>query len=81
MRLIANKEGLSLQKPEPIYLLKQLAVEGVISKAEYQSLMNAFPLRNAIAHGFKTTQLSSSSVLELIEVIQQLLNSLNTIEP
>lgn len=81
LRLLANKEGLSLQRPEPLYLLKHLATEGVISKAEYQSLMNAWTLRNAIAHGFKTTQLTPTSVLDLIEVTEQLLNSLNTTEP
>ena len=79
LRIVANQEGL-MQKLEPLRLLKQLATEGVISKAEYQSLMNAFPLRNAIAHGFKTTQPTQSSVLELIEVTEQLLNSLNAIE-
>jgi len=81
LRLLADQEGLSLQKPEPLRLLKQLAIEGVISKAEYQSLMNAFPLRNAIAHGFTTTRPTQSSVLELIEVTEQLLNSLNAAEP
>ena len=81
LRLLAKNEGLDLQRPEPLRLLKQLATEGVISKAEYQSLMNAFGLRNAIAHGFKTTHLTSRTVHELIEVTEQLLNSLNTIEP
>lgn len=81
LRLLANKEGLDLQRPEPLRLLKQLATEGVISKAEYQSLMNASPLRNAIAHGFKTTHLTPNVVLNLIEVTEQLLNSLNTSEP
>ncbi len=81
LRLLANKEGLDLQRPEPLRLLKQLATEGVISKAEYQSLMNAFALRNAIAHGFKTTHLTPNVVLNLIEVTEQLLNSLNTSEP
>ena len=81
LRLLANKEGLDLQRPEPLRLLKQLATEGVISKAEYQSLMNAFALRNAIAHGFKTTHLTPNVVLNLIEVTEQLLNSLNTREP
>jgi uncharacterized protein YutE (UPF0331/DUF86 family) len=80
LRLLANKEGLDLQRPEPLRLLKQLATEGVISKAEYQSLMNAFALRNAIAHGFKTTHLTPNVVLNLIEVTGQLLNSLNTSE-
>lgn len=81
LRLLANKEGLDLQRPEPLRLLKQLATEGVISKAEYQSLMNASSLRNAIAHGFKTTHLTPNVVLNLIEVTEQLLNSLNTSEP
>lgn len=81
LRLLANKEELDLQRPEPLRLLKQLATEGVISKAEYQSLMNAFALRNAIAHGFKTTLLTPNIVLNLIEVTEQLLNSLNTSEP
>lgn len=81
LRLLANKEELDLQRPEPLRLLKQLATEGVISKAEYQSLMNAFGLRNAIAHGFKTTHLTPNVVLNLIEVTEQLLNSLNTSEP
>ena len=81
LRLLVNKEGLDLQRPEPLRLLKQLATEGVISKAEYQSLMNAFGLRNAIAHGFKTTHLTPKVVLNMIEVTEQLLNSLNTSEP
>lgn len=81
LRLLANKEELDLQRPEPLRLLKQLATEGVISQAEYQSLMNAFALRNAIAHGFKTTHLTPNIVLNLIEVTEQLLNSLNTSEP
>ncbi len=81
LRLLANKEGLSLQRPEPLRLLKQLATEGVISKAEYQSLKNASPLPNAIAHGFKPTHLTPSTAIELIEVTEQLLNSQNTADP
>ncbi|MEG4076122.1 hypothetical protein QUA30_24270 [Microcoleus sp. Pol14C2] len=54
--------------------MKQLTVEGgVISKSEYQLLMNALSLRNAIAHGFKTTQLTQNYVCELIEVTEKIL--------
>ncbi|MDM9383927.1 hypothetical protein QUB80_24915 [Chlorogloeopsis sp. ULAP01] len=82
LRLVTKKEGLSLQKPDPLHLLKQLATEGVISKSDYQSLMNALLIRNAIAHGFKTTQITQSSVYELIDITEQLLNSLyNNDEP
>ncbi len=79
LRLIANHEGFGAHELEqPLRLLKQLATEGVISQTDYQLLMNAFPLRNAIAHGFKTTPITPGFVLELIEVIEYLLYSLNT---
>ncbi|MGF1936506.1 MAG: hypothetical protein RM347_019315 [Nostoc sp. ChiQUE02] len=78
LRLIAQKEELSLERFDPHYLVKQLATEGVISKSEYQLLMNALPLRNSIAHGFKTTQLTQNSVYELIELTEQLLRTLHT---
>ncbi|MCC5657032.1 hypothetical protein LC608_08530 [Nostoc sp. XA010] len=78
LRLIAQKEELSLQKFDPLYLVKQLAIEGVISKSEYQLLMNSLLLRNSIAHGFKTTQITQNSVYELIELTEQLLRSLHT---
>jgi uncharacterized protein YutE (UPF0331/DUF86 family) len=78
LRLLAENEGLMLQKLEsPLHLLKLLVTEGVISQTDYQLLMNNCQLRNAIAHGFKTTPLTLNSVLELIEVTEQLLNSLN----
>lgn len=78
LRLIAQKEELSLQRFDPLYLVKQLAIEGVISKSQYQLLMNSLFLRNAIAHGFKTTQLTQNSVSELIELTEQLLRTLHT---
>ncbi|WP_167407708.1 hypothetical protein [Nostoc flagelliforme] len=78
LRLIAQKEELSLERFDPRYLVKKLAIEGVISKSEYQLLMNALPLRNSIAHGFKTTQITQNSVYELIELTEQLLRSLHT---
>ena len=78
LRIVAEKEELSLTRLQPLFLVKQLASEGVISQSEYQLLMNALSLRNAIAHGFKTTQLTQNSVCELIEIAEQLLKSLHT---
>lgn len=73
LRLVAEKEELSLQRFDPLYLVKQLTTEGVISRSEYQLLMNSLSLRNAIAHGFKTAQLTQESVYELIDITKQLL--------
>ncbi|MFN6538974.1 MAG: hypothetical protein RM021_021830 [Nostoc sp. EkiNYC01] len=78
LRLIAQKEEVNLQKFHPPYLVKQLAAEGVISKSEYQLLMDILPLRNAIVHGFKTTELNQNTVHELIDLTEQLLRTLHT---
>jgi uncharacterized protein YutE (UPF0331/DUF86 family) len=77
LRLVAEHEGLSLREFDPRYLIKQLVTEGVISRSEYQILMDALSLRNAIAHGFKTTQLTQGSVYGLINIAEQLLEALH----
>jgi uncharacterized protein YutE (UPF0331/DUF86 family) len=77
LRLVAQSEGIILEGQTPLYLVKQLVIEGIISKSEYQLLMNAIPLRNAIVHGFKTTKLTQEFVYELIETMEQLLESLH----
>jgi uncharacterized protein YutE (UPF0331/DUF86 family) len=76
LRIVAEHEGMSLQRLDPLYLVKQLVTEGVISRPEYQFLMNTLSLRNAVAHGFKTTQVTQESINELITITEQLLKSL-----
>ncbi|MBD2484423.1 hypothetical protein H6G57_20655 [Planktothrix sp. FACHB-1365] len=78
LRLITEKEELSLQRLDPLYLVKQLATEGIISQSEYRLLMDAISFRNSIAHGFKTTQLTQNFVYELIEITEKLLKDLQT---
>ena len=78
LRLVAEQEFGILQRFDPPYLIKQLATEGVISRTEYQLLRNSYSLRSAIAHGFKTTQLSSNILNELIKMTEQLLQTLKT---
>jgi uncharacterized protein YutE (UPF0331/DUF86 family) len=79
LRLIVQKERLNSQRFSPLYLVKELVNEGMISKSEYQLLMNAISLRNAIVHGFKTTQqLTEDSIYELIEIMEQLLKALHS---
>lgn len=38
--------------------------------------MNAISFRDAIAHGFKTTQVTQDSVYELIDLAEQLLKAI-----
>jgi uncharacterized protein YutE (UPF0331/DUF86 family) len=76
LRLVAEHERISLHRLDPLYLVKQLVTEGVISRPEYQLLMDVLSLRNVIAHGFKATQITQESVYQLIDVTEQLLQTL-----
>jgi hypothetical protein len=78
LRLVSEHEELGLQRLDSLYLVKQLVTEGIISRSEYQCLMNALSSRNAIAHGFKATQLTQEFVYELIDVTEKLLKALNS---
>ncbi len=80
LRLVAEKEALSVKKFDTAYLIKQLATEGSISRAEYQVLMDLLSLRNAIAHGFKTTALTENVVDELVAIAEQILAALHANE-
>ena len=80
LRLVAEEDGLSLRRFDPLYLVKQLVVEGIISQSEYQLLMDSLSLRNAVAHGFKTTPITQDSVDNLIKTTKQLLETLNSNE-
>ncbi|MBD2653751.1 hypothetical protein IQE94_13135 [Synechocystis sp. PCC 7339] len=77
LRLIAEHEEISLQGLDPLYLVKQLVTKGVISRPEYQLLMDALSLRNKIAHGFKTSQSASEFAYQIINATEELLKTLD----
>ncbi len=74
LRLVADKEGLPIKRIDGLHLIGQLATEGVISSSVYRLLTDALSLRNAIAHGFKTTQPLQNAVRDVITVSEQLLH-------
>jgi uncharacterized protein YutE (UPF0331/DUF86 family) len=76
LRLLADKEKIHLRAYAPQYMIKQLATYAVLSRDEYNMLMRAIRPRNALVHGFKTDELDSSLVEELIETTDHLLQSL-----
>jgi uncharacterized protein YutE (UPF0331/DUF86 family) len=78
LRLVAETEGFSLQRPNPAYLVKKMVAEGVISRPEYQLLIDAISLRNAIVHGFKTSQIMPEFICGVIDIAEQLLRDLHT---
>ena len=80
LRVLAVKEGIEGETATPDYLLKQMAFEGIIARETYHDLKHAQQTRDAVAHGFKSSQLTVETVQELIDLIDgELLRELNNV--
>ncbi len=73
LRILAVKEGIEGETATPDYLLKQMTFEGIIARETYHDLKHAQQTRDAIAHGFKSSQLTVETVQELIDLIDGVL--------
>ncbi len=73
LRVLAVKEEIACETSTPDYLLKQMTFEGIIARETYRDLKRAQQTRDAIAHGFKSSQLTVETVQELIDLIDEVL--------
>jgi len=78
VRLLAEEEGIVLERLTPLYILKQAAMHGVVSREAYHFLTKIVEYRNALVHGFKPIDFESTLVTELISTTQCLLQSATT---
>lgn len=80
LRILAVKEGIEGETAMPDYLLKQMTFEGIIARETYHDLKHAQKTQDAIARGFKSSQLTVETVQELIDLIDgELLQELDNV--
>ncbi|MBI3325151.1 MAG: hypothetical protein HYZ81_00390 [Nitrospinae bacterium] len=75
VRLLTEEEGIVMERLTPLYILKQAVMNGVISREDYNFLMNVMKYRNALVHGFKPIDFDPTLGKELINVTYRLLQS------
>lgn len=75
VRLLAEDEGVLLDRHTPSYILNRAATDGVISRDDHNFLTNAMKYRNAFVHGFKVVDFDSALVGHLISTTKRLLQS------
>ena len=73
VRLLVAKEHLNLREFNFKRLIKELVFNGVRSQSQYQTLEEAFGIRNATAHGFKARPVDYSDVRQLDQLERELL--------
>ena len=75
VRLLTNIEGLETHRTRPQHILKQAVVNGVVSRADYNLLLQALRHRNAQAHGFVQPDFDPNLIGALIDTTKRLLQT------
>ncbi len=73
LRLLAEKEKLTLEREDAVYLLRLLVTRAVITRKQYSRLWEALELRNAVAHGLKPPRLDGAEIEAFTKLIAELL--------
>lgn len=83
LRLLASAEGISPRRSDAAYLLKELALEGTISREDYDVLRRSLEARNAVAHGFRPEEGAQLDPLvrELLQTAAHLIHLLPDTQP
>jgi hypothetical protein len=75
MREAARRQGISLERNDPRFVLTTLYSGGLLSREQYEQLSELLGLRNAAVHGLQTNPLSPEQVDALIGIVKHLLNA------
>lgn len=73
LRLLAAKEGISVERSEANALLNRLTAYGVLTRQQFRALISALEIRNALAHGLRAASVEPSQVRGLIAMAGELL--------
>jgi hypothetical protein len=73
LRLLAERAGVALEKNDPGFIIRKLAVNGYLADSDYRVLRPAVDVRNSLVHGFATPQLSPELVEQLVGVADRLM--------
>jgi hypothetical protein len=73
VRLLATEEGLALDRPTAMFVIKQAVMNGVILREDYNFFERAMKYRNALAHGYKVPNLDPMLVKDLIGTTKHIL--------
>jgi uncharacterized protein YutE (UPF0331/DUF86 family) len=73
VRLLITEEGIALDRPLSEVVIKQAVMNGVISREEYDFLERARKYRNALAHGYKVSDLDPMLAKEIIQTTKHIL--------
>jgi hypothetical protein len=75
LRLMAQREGIAIERDAPDYILRKLVVLGLLGHADYRVLRSAAEVRDALVHGFTSPALDRQLVSQVASLGEKLLHS------
>jgi len=75
LRRLAREEAVALEDPAPLPLVKQLYSLGIVSRADYDTIVEAIPLRNTLAHGYQIGRIDPDVIRQLVHVVGSLVGT------
>ncbi len=73
LRLLIEAAGATVERLNPLYVLKQAVMHGVITRRDYKKLSKILKYRNSLAHGFQPTDFEPSIVQDIVQMTKRLL--------
>src|SRR5437762_608058 len=74
MRAAARREGIAIDRELPLFVLKTLYSNGIISREDYDRVEHCFHVRNALVHGFAPPNFEATDVEFLLDFAKRLLS-------
>jgi Holliday junction resolvase-like predicted endonuclease len=73
LRLVAKREGVSLQRQSPSYVMKYMTSIGLLDQNDFASLQDMLTMRNEVVHGFKLRRFNRKKFEDFLETIKTIL--------
>ncbi len=74
MRLLAQRADIRIEKDDPGFVVRKLAMHGFVDDAEYRVLRPAIDVRNALVYGYSSPRLDARLVSDLVAVADRLMH-------
>lgn len=75
LRLMAEDAGEHVEGKQPLYVLQQLTMLGLLDRGDYESFREALQVRNAIIHGLRPLEPLADVTMQLTQRAKELLRS------
>lgn len=77
MRLLAKQQSIELESNSPVFVMKTLFSQGVLSRDDYELLQEAMQFRNSLAHGYWSVEPEQDYASKLVNKVEEFIQGIS----